>query len=183
MLRYINNIIQTYKSSYQLKELDSTDMIQTVIRKVSFLQDRWNRKATNIRRDQSREPDFSDLLKFFEYEVALLSDPSYSKDALSDTTQLKTNYASVAGKEKDSILVNCPICLSPHDIEECEQYTCLNVDERHKKIFQLRLCFGCLSPVSQEHNGKSCSHKRKCIVCQEEHLTTLHGGKGLSVHF
>ena len=26
-------------------------------------------------------------------------------------------------------------------------------------------------------------HKRKCIVCQKGHPSTLHGGKGLSVHF
>ena len=82
---------QTYKTTYNLKELDSAEMIRTVIRKVhSSLQERWNRKAVNIRKNDSREPDFSDLLKFVEYEVALLSDPSYSKDALSENKLLKS---------------------------------------------------------------------------------------------
>ena len=55
---------ETYKESYQLKELDSTEMIRGVICKVHQpLQDRWNRKAAIIRTNESREADFSDLLK------------------------------------------------------------------------------------------------------------------------
>ena len=61
---------QTYKTTYNLKELDSTDMIRAVIRKVhSSLQERWNRKAVNIRKSNSREPDFSDLLKFVSMKL------------------------------------------------------------------------------------------------------------------
>ena len=45
---------QTYKSTYKLTELDSTS-----------LQDRWNRVAVNIRGKSTKEPDFSDLMKFF----------------------------------------------------------------------------------------------------------------------
>ena len=179
---------QTYKTTYNLKELDSTDMIRAVIRKVhSSLQERWNRKAVNIRKSNSREPDFSDLLKFVEYEVALLSDPSYSKDALSDNKPVKSNYVKFAeGLDEDlpaRPTVQCPICTSQHDIENCEEYLSLDLDERHKRVFQSRLCFGCLGPVSSDHNGKTCDNRRKCLVCQENHPTTLHGGKSLSVSF
>ena len=144
-------------------------MIRTVIRKVhATLQERWNRKAVNIRKSASREPDFSDLLKFIEYEVALLSDPSYSKDALSESKLVKSNYTTLA----DHPTPLCPICSSPHDIEGCQEYLALSLDDRHRKVFQSRLCFSCLQPVGEEHNGKNCSNKRKCLVCQGSHPTT-----------
>ena len=56
----------------------------------------------------------------------------------------------------------------------------MNIDDRHRTIFQKKLCFGCYDPVSQDHNGKSCQKKRKCLVCKEDHPTTLHGGKSVS---
>ena len=191
---------QTYKTTYKLTELDSTDMIQTVIHKLPALQDRWNRKAVSIRRDSSKDPIFSDLLKFFEYEVTLLSDPAYSKDALAESKQLKTNFASIEdmsrsapdaahsdrGIEDPSTPRHepiesqaeppkpCPLCSSLHDIEQCDQFTSLGTDDRHKTVFKLRLCFGCLAPVTEDHIGKSCPSKRECLVCQESHPTTLH---------
>ena len=201
---------QTYKTTYKLAELDSTDVIQTVIRKVPAIQERWNRKAVNIRRDSARDPVFSDLLKFMEYEVALLSDPSYSKDALAESKQLKANFAAIddlsaaekpaskgkrdlptpppqqpseeSNKSNITFSPKCPLCSALHDIEQCSQFISLGTDERHRTVFKLRLCFSCLAPVTQEHNGKSCTSKRNCLVCQENHPTTLHDGKGLSVH-
>ena len=173
--------------TYNLKELDSTDMIRTVICKFHLpLQERWNRKAVDIRQKNSREAEFSDLLRFIEYEVALLTDPAYSRDALSETNKIvKSNHtlmtassssAESAGKCK------CPICSCQHDIESCPEFLSLNVDERHKIVFQKRLCFSCLGVVGQDHIGKNCGNRRKCIVCHEEHPTTLHDGKGVKVN-
>ena len=170
---------QTYKDSYQLKELDSTEMIRAIICKVHHsLQERWNRKAINIRTNQSREADFTDLMKFIEYEVTLMSDPAYSKDALADANKLvKSNFTSTTNTLDTG---KCPLCSSHHDIECCEEYINLDIDERHRIIFQKKLCFGCLHPVGDNHNGKNCDKKRKCLVCKENHPTTLHGGKSLT---
>ena len=172
---------ETYKDAYKLKELDSTEMIRGVISKVHQpLQDRWNRKATNIRTNDSREANFSDLLKFVDYEVTLMSDPAYSRDALSDGKQVKSNFTS---STNPSDAVKCPLCPGDHDVESCEMYISMDIDERHKTVFQKKLCFGCLSPVSENHNAKSCENKRKCLVCKENHPTTLHGGKNVSSFF
>ena len=174
---------QTYKHTYRLTELDSTDILQTVIRKTPSLQERWNRKAVNIRRaSPPREPDFADLIKFIEYEVALLSDPSYSKDALLDNKQLKTNFVAIENGNLPAHSDQCSMCSGSHDIEKCESFIALGIDERHKSVFRLKLCFSCLSPVGHDHNGKNCLNKRKCLICQESHPTTLHGGKGLSAN-
>ena len=168
----------TYKDTYQLRELDSTEMIRGIICKVhQSQQERWNRKAISIRNNQSREADFSDLMDFIEHEVTLMSDPSYSKDALANANKtVKSNFTSTTLPEPS----NCPLCSSHHDIESCDEYLNMHIDDRHKTIFQKKLCFGCFDPVSQDHNGKSCQKKRKCVVCKEEHPTTLHGGKSLT---
>ena len=38
-----------------------------------------------------------------------------------------------------------------------------------------KLCYSCYSPISSEHNGKSCKKRRKCQVCNLDHPTGLHG--------
>ena len=78
---------QTYKEGGRLTELDSTDMIATIVSKLhNGHQGRWNRKAVDIRRSGG-EANFSDLVSFFEKETEILNDPAYSKKALA---QVKT---------------------------------------------------------------------------------------------
>ena len=36
-------------------------------------------------------------------------------------------------------------------------------------------CHGCLKTVTKEHNAKTCSSGRSCKVCNEKHVTILHG--------
>ena len=170
---------QTYKSNNRLGELDSTDMIRVVISKVhASHQNRWLRKALEIRRRYEKEADFNDLVKFFGREAEVLSDPAYSRDALADTNSIRT--FSTQCISKDLSFIECPLCKSAHDLEDCEEYLQKDLDQRHKIIFQERLCFGCLNPVdkAQGHVVKACTKRRKCRVCQEEHPTTLHGGNG-----
>ena len=170
---------QTYKLDDRLRELDSTDMIRVIISKVhASHQGRWLRKALDIRRKNEKEANFDDLVKFFGREAEVLSDPAYSRDALADTNSVRS--FSTLCNSKDLKIFECPLCKSAHDLEDCEQYLQKDLDQRHKTIFQERLCFGCLEPVDKDHGhvSKSCTKRRKCRVCQEEHPTTLHGGNG-----
>ena len=169
---------QAYKSGDRLQELDSTDMIQTVISKVySSVQVRWARKAVEIRRKSSRDAKFDDLIRFLEGEAEILSDPAYSRDALLATSFIKSNSTLFDSNPRS---LQCALCSSAHDIEDCEEYLKKDLDQRHKTIFRSNLCFGCLNPVGGDHIAKTCSGKRKCRVCNGDHPTTLHGGKGLS---
>ena len=37
------------------------------------------------------------------------------------------------------------------------------------------ICYGCLSPMEDGHNAKSCKKKMNCITCNEKHATPLYG--------
>ena len=47
------------------------------------LQDRWKRNTLKMRRMHSREPQLFDLANFAGDEMTLVSDPLYSRDAVS----------------------------------------------------------------------------------------------------
>ena len=139
---------QTYKMQGRLKELDSTDMIRVVISKVhASHQGRWLRKALDIRRKHDKEADFNDLVKFFGREAEVLSDPAYSRDALAETNSIRT-YSTLC-QPKDLTFFECPLCKAAHDLEDCEEFLKKDIDQRHKMVFQERLCFGCLKTSRQ----------------------------------
>ena len=176
---------KAYKGGDKLRELDSTDMIRTIICKLqSNLQERWNRKAVDLRLGTGKEATFDDLMKFMEREVTLMSDPAYSRDALSECSKQIKSFSTNVNPEAKNVDHNrtivCRLCSAPHDIEYCDTYLAQGIDERHRTVFQQRLCFCCLEPVGDGHNGKSCGNKRKCMVCNGDHPTTLHGGKSMS---
>ena len=164
---------QAYKAHGRLAELDSTDMLRTMISKVpAHHQDKWNRKASEVRKRKHREAHFSDFVTFFEDETALLNDPAYSRDALLEVKS-KSNNTKLACNEK----AICHLCSEAHDIEECAKYNNLDVNERHKTVFRLKLCFSCLERVGSDHIAKTCEKKRKCSICSSDHPTSLHGDK------
>ena len=166
---------QAYKSEDRLQELDSTDMIKTVLSKVhNCIQARWARKALDVRKNRSRDVNFDDLVKFMEREAEVLSDPAYSRDALADVNTLKSNSTLIDPKVS---FPACCLCSSPHDIEDCEEFLKKDVDQRHKTVFRENLCFSCLRPVGGDHISKTCIEKRKCRVCNGDHPTILHGGR------
>ena len=209
---------QAYKEGNRLNELDSIDMLRTIICKLHTThQERWNRKAVNIRQKEGREANFSDLLEFMETQATLMCDPAFSRDALAEASKtIKSNSTKMGGNNNDNNKSNikdndsnnknndknsdnnstdknsdsdnknnkaapsCPLCKSQHDIEQCATYLAQGIDDRHKTVFQYKLCFSCLGYVGQDHVSKSCDKKRKCMVCGKEHPTTLHGGRSIS---
>ena len=171
---------QAYKKDRRLMELDSTDIIKTVISKLHVShQGRWARKSLDIRTKLSKEADFNDLVAFMAKEAEVLCDPAYSRNALSEiAVSTFATHCTEKEKNRSSVsFVKCPICNGNHDIEDCETYLQKDLDQRHKIVFQGGLCFGCLGEVGNDHIAKTCTKKRKCRVCSGGHPTTLHGGK------
>ena len=145
---------ETYRIEGNLQELNSTDMIKTIISKIhTTYQERWNRRASDTRLRQHREADFSDLVKFVEAEMILMCDLAYSRDALRDLANVK-NYATRFTEEKHTASTGCPLCVGEHDLEDCKDYLEKDIDQRHRAIFRLRLCFSCLRPVTDDHFGE-----------------------------
>ena len=73
--------------------------------------------------------------------------------------------------------VKCRACDKNHDLEGCQVYLNKSLEDRSKFIYKSKLCYGCLSSISNDHNAKNCTYRRSCKKCHEKHLTTLHGLK------
>ena len=179
----------TYKEGNRLLELDSTDVIRTLVLKLhSGYHERWNRAANKIRLKRDCAATFKDFVDFIEGEKKLLCNPMYSKDALAECqTKLKSNNTLLSKMEpendatsKEVKFSGCYNCGGDHDIEDCQKYLDLPVDERHKLVFLKKLCFSCLQPITDQHKAQQCTAKRQCKACSKTHPTTLHGDKSFS---
>ena len=196
--KMFNFLIKCKSLSYDegYNPLDTPDVICMVLAKLPiYLQDRWNRDAMKIRRIRCREPGLTELLNFIEEEMMLVSDPLFSREAISqyeEKTHLSKpqklhgnkfhSFATGRGSEDDedqneAAKLSCAICGEDHDIEYCDEFLNQSVQERSKIIFRRKLCYGCLTDISKDHNAKNCSNRRKCMVCNGTHPTTLHGVK------
>ena len=51
--------------------------------------DRWNRRVQFTRKNQPREQDLTDFIKFVEEETELFNDPLYSREAVDQHTARK----------------------------------------------------------------------------------------------
>jgi len=69
----------------------------------------------------------------------------------------------------------CPKCKKHHDLDDCEEYMNMTVEERRRFVAACRLCFGCYGQASRNHTVRSCKRRRKCQVCGRAHPTGLHG--------
>ena len=171
---------QAYKSGPKLRELDSPELIRILILKLhTTYQERWNRVADKTRRKKRCEPNFDNFVEFVSEEKSVLCNPTYSRTALLETN-LKVNSVHFDDSATQVTTITlCSSCAGDHDIEDCEAYINLSLDDRHKHIFSQRLCFGCLQAMEPGHTAKTCEDKRTCKVCNELHPTTLHGGRSI----
>ena len=69
----------------------------------------------------------------------------------------------------------CPVCEGRHDLDNCRKFNDLTLEERSKILRKKKLCYGCYSPITSEHNARSCKKRRKCQVFNLDHPTGLHG--------
>ena len=146
----------------------------------------WNRNVMNIRRRHLREPDFADLIHFVDDEATLSNDPLFFKEAFSgyvdkkeapNRRKLLKTYLTAAEEKTDEIVNVCQLCQKSHDLDDCSDYKKNSVEERSKFLFQKKLCYGCYTPISPEHNARICKQRRVCDICREKHPTGLHGYK------
>ena len=66
----------------------------------------------------------------------------------------------------------CNICSQYHRTEVCAQLVNLAVDDRVKRLKDLKLCFNCFS---KEHLKPQCDNIPSCATCSRKHHTLLHG--------
>ena len=145
-----------------------------------------------MRRNSTIEPSLSDLILFIDEETTLLNDALFSRDAVSQNqekkekydqkkkvntflakTEIQTNESFKLKAQKEEI--ECPVC----DMTlKTENVLKLGVEERSKKIFKKKLLWVVTKKsqqkVSRMHNGKNCTNRKVCKVCNGKHPTTLH---------
>ena len=51
----------------------------------------------------------------------------------------------------------------------------VTMKERIKLLAKNKYCYGCLQPISNSHNTKTCTRRLSCSSCKEDHSTPLHG--------
>ena len=74
-------------------------------------------------------------------------------------------------------MVKCSLCEKSHDLDHCNSFLQFNLQERNKWLFHNKLCYGCLSAISVNHNARNCKNRMECKVCKKGHPTSLHGYK------
>ena len=139
-----------------------------------------------MRRMHSREPQLFDLANFVEDKMTLVSDPLYSRDAVSQYIEnqkfikserftVNTVKAEELGKvdisKKLKVGNRCPLCSENHDIEDCVFFLQQTLEERSKLLYKRKLYYGCFEEVTKKHNAKSCANPRICKVCNGKHPT------------
>ena len=145
------------------------------------LQERWNRKSYQVRKNRHIEAGLDEFISFVEEETALINDPNYSRLALQDFKEETTpRQGQKKGKDFKSLRTSaahsrCPMCEETHDLDKCEKYLQLSVNERRKWLYKKQLCFSCYNPSNENHQARSCTKKRKCETCKGDHPTGLHG--------
>ena len=71
----------------------------------------------------------------------------------------------------------CPKCLQSHDLDDCQEYLQLTVEDRHQFLVSKKLCFSCYGQSSRNHTARSCRRRHTCATCGKHHPTGLHGYK------
>ena len=74
-------------------------------------------------------------------------------------------------------MVKCFLCERNHDLDDCNLFLQFDLQERSKWLFHNKLCYGCLSAISVNHNARNSKKRRECKVCKKRHPTSMHGYK------
>ena len=132
-----------------LMELDSAETLRTLVLKLPLhLQDKWVRKADDIRTKRNKIPNFLDFCDFIDVESRIVNDPLFSREALHGTSKLVNTPPTMAslatGLEMQPVSQTCHMCSSTsHDLDDCEEYKKLSRSARVKFLYEKKLCYAC----------------------------------------
>ena len=160
-------------------ELDGTSFLQKMVCKFSpSLHDKWIEFLFDLRRDGGSVV-YSDLCYFIENESDAANDPVFGIQALqrhvSDHDSSSTTHEACVRSDQESFeIVTCVYCSGLHDLDSCDSFVQLCVEDRRRFVYAKRLCFAC---YGVGHISKQCSNRRMCRVCHKRHPTALHVNK------
>ena len=135
------------------------------------------------------------VIQFVEEETTLMNDLLFSREALHEYTkgpekqnqrrlrQMKSCFVK-ADKKKDACesselksSLKCQFCDGNHDLDDCQFYNELSVEDRSSFLKKNKLCYGCYREITSTHTARTCNNRRVYKVCQGKHPSGLHGYK------
>ena len=87
----------------------------------------------------------------------------------SGSSELKNNTTQRKAERKPS--ESCPLCKSPHNLDDCDKFAKMCQTERMDVIKSNGLCLSCLK---YGHMKKDCRIRKVCKSCNGFHPTSLH---------
>ena len=173
LLRNCKNAICGVRGSV---EVDHPKTMREIMKKLPYsLQDKWRRKVDYIYEIQDNVVSFSDLVDFIEVESRIANNPLFGRNLFNEKSKDLNKTDKVQGKFKVNAInldnIKCWFCKEKHFIDECQNLSKLQYEERTKIIKEMELCFSCLR---KGHFSKNCRSRKQCETCQGTHPTILH---------
>ena len=66
-------------------------------------------------------------------------------------------------------------CNERNKLECCNTFMDKTLKGRIKFLAKQKSCYGCLKPMTEGHNAKTCTQRLTCSSCKGNHPTPLHG--------
>ena len=101
---------------------------------------------------------------YIEEETMLMSDPLFSREALSELNAVIESparrnkvkgFLTVSGEKATADDENdkkkpphCPLCNSSHDLDECRNFNEMEVEGRSKFLSKQKLCYVCYQNIA-----------------------------------
>nr|XP_029730562.1 uncharacterized protein LOC115267597 [Aedes albopictus] len=73
----------------------------------------------------------------------------------------------------------CAVCRGEHFVGSCNRYRAKSLEEKHKMVKRLSLCFNCLK---SNHTAAEC-RSRGCLKCDGKHHTSIHRERKGETHY
>ena len=169
---------------------DCEENQKLVLKLPDWAASQWNRKVTQIMRDDQEFPTFEEFVFFIVTEAEIACNPITSFHALhsSETNTEKHHLkerksksvfhtqtvteTETQGQLKTSLRPPCVFCQdSKHQLHRCPEFTGKTLEERRKYAKEKKLCYGCLK---SGHSVKDCRNRHSCDKCKARHPTLFH---------
>ncbi|KAK0144640.1 hypothetical protein N1851_016982 [Merluccius polli] len=170
-----------------LNILNDCEENQKLVQKLpDWAASQWNRKVTQVMRDDQEFPSFQEFVFFIVTETEIACNPITSFHAL-HSSEANSSRPLKEKKCKSSVYHTQTVTetetqgqlktgLKPsqdskHQLHRCPEFKGKALEERRKYVKEKRLCYGCLKTG---HNAKDCRNRHSCDKCKARHPTLLH---------
>lgn len=197
---YLRECANAMEDLLYLEELNMPSNMKILIQKLPYkLREKWRVKACNILDTENRRACFTDIVKFIEQQVRIVSDLVFGdiqdntlgKTGIKNKPQLKpqlkrnsfATHVSVTDELKADAsksaftsmaktnVISCLYCACGHALELCPQLGKKAHREKLDFLKEKGLCFGCLCTG---HLSRNCDRRITCKKCNQTHPSILH---------